>query len=428
MTESTPGMFTTLRHHDFALMWSGQALSSIGNTMFPIILALLVLDRHSGAEALGAVLAIQALAMAAGTGLAAALGDRWRRTRVMLGSDLVRAVAVAVIALAPLRLNTVVFLLLIVAVGVAEGMFQPAYGAVVPRLLPEDALQGGNSLSALSQYVAMVAGPVLAGAVIAAVGPGPALWVDTGTFAASIGTLILIRESAADEQAEVAADVGAGRGGQVRRGLRDFAEGLREVRLRPWVAASILMATLVMTLSVAPAFVAAPIVAKDRLGGAAAYGAMFTALGVGSIIGALVAGRIRTSRPGLVGVCGIFAIFGSVGSLAVLPLAGVLIFWAIAGVGVTIFSVMWITALQRDIPDRVLGRVMALDWLGSQGLMPLGYALAGLVIGAIGTRPMLIGSAVLVLIAAPLPLLVRGGTTFSSEPVLGEPKPKLSQL
>lgn len=421
MTESAPGMFTTLRHRGFALMWSGQALSSTGNTMFPIIIALLVLERHSGAEGLGAVLAVQALAMAAGTGLASAVGDRWRRTRVMLGSDVVRGVAVAIIAVAPLRLNTVVLYVLVIAIGVAEGLFQPAYGAVVPRLLPEEALQGGNSLTALSQYVAMVAGPVLAGAVIAAVGPGPALWVDTGTFAASIVTLMLIREIAPDGP-EAAAEGEAVGGGSLRRGLRDFTEGLREVRQRPWVGASILMATLIMTFSVAPAFLAAPIVARERLGGAAAYGALFTALGVGSIIGALVAGRIRTSRPGLVGVCGIFTIFGSVGSLAVLPLAGVLVFWAIAGIGVTVFSVMWLTALQQDIPDRVLGRVMALDWLGSQGLMPVGYALAGVVIAATGTRPMLIGCAVIVLIAAPLPLLVRGGKTFSTPPVPAEPQ------
>jgi MFS family permease len=424
MTESAPGMFTTLRHRGFALMWSGQALSSIGNTMFPIILALLVLDRHSGAEALGAVLAVQALAMAAGTGLASAVGDRWRRTRVMLGSDVVRGVAVAIIAAAPLRLNTVVFYVLVIAIGVAEGMFQPAYGAVVPRLLPEERLQGGNSLTALSQYVAMVAGPVLAGALIAAVGSGPALWVDTGTFAASIVTLMLIRETVPDEPE--AAESEAGGGGSLRRGLSDFAEGLREVRERPWVGASIFMATLVMTLSVAPAFLAAPIVARERLGGAAAYGAAFTALGVGSIIGSLVAARIRTSRPGLVGVCGIFTIFGSVGSLAVLPLAGVLVFWAIAGIGVTVFQVMWLTALQREIPDRVLGRVMALDWLGSQGLMPVGYALAGVVVAAVGTRSMLIGCAVLVLIAAPLPLLVRGGKTFSTPTVPAEPR--MSQL
>lgn len=421
MTESAPGMFTTLRHRGFALMWSGQALSSIGNTMFPIILALLVLDRHSGADALGAVLAIQALAMAAGTGLAAAVGDRWRRTRVMLGSDVVRGLAVAIIAVAPLRLNTVVFYLLVVAVGVAEGMFQPAYGAVVPRLLPEEELQGGNSLTALSQYVAMVAGPLVAGIVIAAVGPGPALWVDTGTFVASIVTLVLIRETVPDTPEETA-DGSVGVGGSVRRGLRDFTEGLREVRSRPWVGASIFMATLVMTLSVAPAFLAAPIVARERLGGAAAYGAAFTALGVGSIVGSLVAGRIRTRRPGLVGICGIFTIFGSVGSLAILPLAGVLVFWGIAGIGVTIFQVMWMTALQREIPDRVLGRVMALDWLGSQGLMPVGYALAGIVAGAAGTRPMLIGCAAVVLIAAPLPLLVRGGTTFSTPPVPAEPR------
>ncbi|MCE3035008.1 MULTISPECIES: MFS transporter [Streptomyces] len=422
MTDPKPSMFLPLKHRDFAFLWTGQSLSSIGNAMFPIILAMVVLDRHSGATGLGVVLAVQGIALAAGTVLAASIGDRWRRTRVMIGADAVRAVGVAAIAIAPVHLNTAVFMVLVIAIGIAEGLFLPAYSAVPPRLLPEEALQGGNALSALSQYVSMVAGPTLAGLVIAGVGPGPALWIDVGTFAASLATLVFIKETDAANARDESPDEEEP-GGIIRRGLRDFNEGIREIRSRPWVGASIGMATIVMTFCVAPAFLAAPIVAEKSLGGSAAYGGAFAALGVGSIIGSIVGGKIRTSRPGTVACCGLFTIFGSVGSLAVLPLVGVLICWAIAGVGVTVFSILWMTALQQDVPDRVLGRVMALDWLGSQGLMPLGYAAAGLVAASIGTRDMLIVSAFIVLVAAPLPLLVRGGTTFSSRPAAVENEP-----
>jgi hypothetical protein len=81
---------------------------------------------------------------------------------------------------------------------------------------------------------------------------------------------------------------------------------------------------------------------------------------------------------------------------------------------VTVFQVLWTTAIQQDVPEHLLGRVLALDWLGSQGLMPLGYALAGLLVAAIGVRDVLIAGALIVLIAAPLPLLAPGGRTFSS--------------
>jgi MFS family permease len=413
------GMFAALGHRDFALLWSGQTLSAIGNQMFPIILAILVLQRRAGASGLGVILAVQAVALAVGMLLAASLGDRWRRTRVMLGTDAVRALGVTAIAITPLHLPSSAFIVFVIAIGVAEGMFLPAYGAVMPRLLPESALQAGNALTALSQYTAMVAGPLVAGILLALVGAGPSLWVDVGTFAASIGTLVLIREKAkADDAGRQPAE--QPERGLLRRGLSDLAAGLRAVRERPWVGASIGAATLVMTLAVAPAFVAAPIVARQHLGGAAAYGAMFTALGVGSIAGSVLGGKIRARRPGLVAFLGVFTIAGSVSSLAFLPLAGILVFWAIAGIGVTVFQILWNTALQEDVPDHLLGRVMALDWLGSQGLMPVGYALAGLVIDAVGARDMLVGGAIIVLVVVPLPLLVRGGTTFRTAEDTGQ--------
>jgi predicted MFS family arabinose efflux permease len=402
------GMLAALAHRDFALLWSGQALSAIGNRMFPIILALVVLDRHAGAAGLGLVLAIQGIAVLTGTILATSVGDRWRRSRVMMTTDAVRVAGVAVIALGPTTLSGPVFFGSIVAIGIAEGMFQPAYRAVLPRVLPRAHLQAGNALTSLSQYVAIVIGPSLAGIVIATHGAGLALWIDVVTFAASLVTLSQTREHASSVQAK-APDAGL-----LRRGVRDFAEGVQAIRRRRWLAASILMSTVVMGFVMAPAFVAAPIEAEQRLGGPQAYGAAFTALGVGSILGAVFGSRIRTHRPGVVATLGVMTIFGAMLSLAFLPLPGVILCWAITGVGLTIFEILWMTAVQHDVPDHLLGRVLALDWLGSDGLTPLGFGLAGVAVGAMGTQDVLVAGAILVLVTAPLPLLVRGGTTFSS--------------
>ncbi|MBC6466062.1 MFS transporter [Actinomadura alba] len=401
-------MLAALSHRDFALLWSGQSLSAIGNRMFPIIVALVVLDRRGGAAGLGLVLAVQGIALLVGTVVATSVGDRWRRSRVMMATDGVRIVGVIIIAFAPATLPWPVFIGAIVGIGAAEGMFQPAYRAALPRVLPRSHLQAGNALTSLSQYIAIVIGPSLAGVVIATHGAGIALWIDVATFAASLATLSLIREHASTEKA------GAAEAGLLRRGARDFTEGVQAIRVRPWLAASICMSTLVMGFVMAPAIVAAPIVAEERLGGPQAYGAAFTALGVGSILGALLGSRIRTGRPGVVGALGVMTIFGAMMSLAFLPLPGVVLCWAIAGMGLTIFEILWMTAIQQDVPDHLLGRVLALDWLGSDGLTPLGFALAGVVVGALGTRDVLVAGALLVLVIAPLPLLVRGGTTFSS--------------
>ena len=416
------GMLDALRHRDFALLWSGQALSSVGNQMFPIILSIAVLERHSGATGLGLVLAIQGLAFAGGTIVAASAGDRWRRTRQMISADAVRAVGVAALAVAPERVPGAAFLSLVVIVGVAEGLFLPAYGAVAPRVLPELALQGGNALNALSTYAAMVAGPAIAGALVATVGTGAAFWVDVLTFAFSLGTLLLIKETRGP--AAAAHKVTDKR----QRGLRDLAEGLRAIRDRPWIGVSICSATILMTFAVAPAYLAAPIVARQRLGGPAAYGLIFAVLGGGSILGSVLGGRIRGHRRGTIATCGLLTVFGAVGSLAILPLPLVAFFWAVAGAGVTIYQILWSTSLQRDVPDHLLGRVMALDRLGSQGLMPLGYAIAGIVVAAWGPRPLLLVGACMVLLVAPLPLLVPGGTTFATPPSRERPQPGPSEL
>jgi hypothetical protein len=221
-------------------------------------------------------------------------------------------------------------------------------------------------------------------------------------------TLALLREHARAMRAETPGE------GLLRRSARDFAEGVQAIRQRHWLAASTCMSMIVMGFVMAPAFVAAPIEAERRLGGPEAYGAAFTALGMGSIIGAVVASRIRTRRPGVVATFGVMTIFGAMVSLVFLPLPGVLVCWAVTGVGLTISEILWMTAVQRDVPDHLLGRVLALDWLGSDGLTPIGFALAGVLVATLGTHDVLVAGAVLVLVMAPLPLLVRGGSTFSS--------------
>jgi MFS family permease len=414
VTEKGASKVDALRHRGFRLLWSGQTASVLGNQMLPVALAILVLRRGMGATGLGLVLGVQALAMGAGTLICGAIGDRWPRTRIMIGSDIVRACAVVVIAVDPVHLPVAMLYVLVVLLGIGEGMFQPAFNAVIPRLVPESLLLPANVLNGLSVQVAMLAGPALSGAIIALGSTSLVFWIDAATFAASLGTLARIKEPHV-----VAAETATGARNKVFRQIaEDFTEGIRAVRSRPWIMAVILLATVIMTLVVAPAYVLLPVIARARLGGAPAYGVVMAALGLGSIVGSLVVGRIRSRHPGVVALVGLFTVAGSVTALATLPLVGVIAFWALAGVGVTIFQVIWITALQKDVPGNVMTRVMALDLLGSQAGMPIGYAITGPIAAALGDKTVLIAGAVLVLVTVPLPLLARGGAVFSTPAAL----------
>lgn len=182
------------------------------------------------------------------------------------------------------------------------------------------------------------------------------------------------------------------------------------------MGAVILLATVIMTLVTAPAYVILPFEAHQHLGGSAAYGAVMAAVGLGAIIGSLVAAKLRLRRTGVVALAGLFMMGPAFAALATLPLGGVIVFWVLAGIGVAIFNVLWMTALQQDVPDHLLGRVISLDMLGSMALMPIGYAITGPLVAALGARTVLLTGAVLVAVTVPLPLLVPGGSRFATPP------------
>lgn len=398
-----------LAERNFALLWSGQSLSNIGNQVFPVALAFLVLQQGGSDIRLGIVLGAQALAVVIGLFAAAAIGDRWRRTRMMITADVMRAVTIAVIAILGTHIGVALLLVMIAVEGIGEGLFQPAFGAIVPRVLPRSHLQPGNGLVGFSTQLSQVIGPAVAGALIAWHGTVVALWLDEITFLASLGTLLAITEfaEASTEQPAVPQSLFGGL-------RRDLQEGFRAVRARPWIGAGIVIATAIMAFAVAPSLVALPIQARRTLGGARAYGTILAALGVGSMLGSLLVGRWSRGRRGVVAVIGLCTLAASFLGLALLPLPGVIITWFASGFGLAFFQITWMTCLQRDVPDALLGRVMALDWVGSQGLMPIGFALAGPVIAAVGTRAVLLAGAVLVIVTAPMLLFVPGGTDFST--------------
>ena len=132
-----PSLFRdVLAKRNFALLWSGQSLSSVGNQVFPVALAFLVLQQHGSDLRLGVVLGTQSLAVLVGLFAAAAVGDRWRRTRMMITADTLRALTIAIIALRGTQIGVAALLALVAVEGIGEGLFQPAFGAVVPRVRP----------------------------------------------------------------------------------------------------------------------------------------------------------------------------------------------------------------------------------------------------------------------------------------------------
>ena len=401
-------MREALRHRDFRYLFTGQVVSSIGDQVFPIAVTVHVLDNGGTVGDLGLVLAARTAALVLFALLGGVWADRLPRVRVLIGADAVRLVAVLGLVLVMTGTTTTAALAaLTFLVGAGEAFFRPAYGALIPSVLPDDLLPMGNALSGVTFHTAAIVGPGLAGTLVALTGPKGALLVDAATFGFSLVMLLLVREPA--------------RVLQPRRRLHtEMAEGFGAVRARPWVAAVLVMAMSQLLLVVPATTVLLPKQVKDSGAETSTYGYVLAVGAVGGLIGAVWAGRARPARPGLLSML-LLLLFAlqPLALLAEAPAAVLTAAWFLAALGLGPFIVFWETALQRDVPPHLLARVISLDWMASFALMPLGLALVGPAVDGVGRDTVLwvavVASVVPPLLCLPVPGMLRFRTPAREE-------------
>ncbi|HET8953322.1 MAG TPA: MFS transporter [Solirubrobacteraceae bacterium] len=389
-----------LRIRPLRLLLAGQAVSFVGDALFPVALAFAVLDELDGtAGELGLVLAAQALPLALLILVAGVWADRLPRRRLMLVSDFGRMAVQATVAVLLLSGAAELWMLvaLVAAYGVFEAFFRPAAGGLIPQVAGPEHLQQANALMGLGQNVGTVLGPTLGGLLVVTVGPGAAIGVDAVTFLVS--ALFLIR------MGPVPAVRAAG---EAVSGFWDeLRGGVAEVRSRRWMWTFMPALTTYHLIALPCVLALGPVIADRELGGAGAWAVIVTSFGIGTILGGLLALRLRVVRPMLACVICFLAaacqpiIIGFAGSTA--AIAG---FELLAGIGVSAGFTLWETTLGREIPARALSRVTSLDWFTTAGAMPLGFAVVAGVAASLGTRETMLGASLVVLALLVLALAV----------------------
>ncbi|MFH8802631.1 MFS transporter [Streptomyces sp. NPDC017936] len=389
-----------LRHARFRRVWCGQAASAVGDGVTLVALPGAVLAHHSTTD-LGLVLGAQSLALVAAALVGGVLADRFRRAGVMAAADLVRLATAVCFALGAARGPLPVALLLATVTGFAAGVFTPAFGALIPELVPEEDLPKANALRSITVRTGQVLGPSLGGLLLAAGTADTAFWADAGTFAASAVTL-----------------VGAGGARPARAAgatlLRQAREGFAAVRERRWVLTIIVQGTLQLLLVMAPVAVLLPVILQER-GQFTAYGPLVALQALGSVAGGMAIAAWSPRSPGTVAVLALGLLAGQlVCLLAGAPLVPLGASVIATGFGYAVFNVAWASALQRAIPAGMLGRVFAIDTLGTYGLQPAGLALAPVAASAFGNGPVLwVGLAALTATTV-IPLFQRDVRQFAS--------------
>ena len=408
-----PGGFSRVRllaplaHRDYRLLAGGMSVSLLGDGMFLVALAWQVYTMSDAPTALATVGIAMTIPTIACLLIGGAVSDRLDRRLVMLTADTVRAATLAALAALAVTGALMFWELLAIAVvyGAATAFFNPASDALVPQLLPAEALPQANSLDQLIRPLALrLAGPAVGGLMVGAIGAGWTFGLDGASFAVSVAALLAM------SPAPVSAAPKA------RSGFREIRAGLRYVRSHAWLWATLITAAIAYLLFMGPTEVLLPFIVKHRFAdGARALGLIFAAGGLGSLACAVALGQFGLPRSGLtfmylawtvatVAVAG----YGVSTGLWGLMLASVL-FNTLETAG----TIAWATAKQRHVPSQLLGRVSSLDWLISIGLLPLSYALTGPVSASLGARPTLIWAGVLGGIVTFAPLLSRRVRRFA---------------
>ncbi|MET9852515.1 MFS transporter [Streptomyces sp. NPDC006450] len=370
-----PAARPPLWDRQFTLYFAARAVSLVGDAMMPVAAALAVGPLY-GISGVGLVLGTWTGTFVLLVLFGGVFADRIGARRMMVGADLVRVLTQGVLAAAFFAGRPPFWLLVTMAAlaGAAVAMFQPGVNGMVPLVAREP--QRANATLKVADALAQLLGPALAGLLIVLTGAGTVYAIDAGTFVLSALCLGLIRLApvSTSKGAPADGDSAATRGSSLRRDLR---QGWQEFRSRTWMWAVILIWVAYGVLLFGPLVPLSSALIGGRLG-PNAYGLSVSFLGVGTVLGGLLALRLRPARPLAAGAMAM-VLFAGV-PLCVAWGAGlpVLLACHVLGGGAWAFwSVMWATSVQTHTPQAVLNRVTAYELAGSVSGIALGQILAG---------------------------------------------------
>ncbi len=376
-TPTQTSAFAALRHRDFRLLWLGQFISLTGSQMQLVAINwhVYLLTRSSVALGLVGLMRVVPIILCSLAG--GVVADAFDRKRLIIITQFVMLTSAAVLTTVTARgLRAVWPIYLLTALSSAATAFEnPARQALLPQLVPARDFPNAVSLSMISFQIGMVAGPLLAGIVLAAWGPALVYGANAASFLAVVGAVLLLR-------------AGGRATGEAPGGVSFAAltEGLKFVWRTPVVVQSMLLDFVATFFASATALL--PIFAAEILHvGARGLGLLAAAPAVGAVVAGLVMARIsnRLARPG---VLVLVAIAGYGGATMLFGWSRV--FWwsclllALVGAADTVSTVIRHTMRQLVTPNRLRGRMTSVNMIFFMGGPQLGELEAGLLAAAVG--------------------------------------------
>ncbi|MEU1735212.1 MFS transporter [Streptosporangium sp. NPDC020145] len=372
---------------NFSLYFGARTISLLGDAMMPVASALAVGEVY-GIAGVGYTLAIWTTSAVLVMLFGGVFADRIGARRLMIGADALRVVTQGCVAVAFLDGAPPLALLLTMAFfsGIGAGTFEPCINGMVPLVAKDP--QRANATLKIAEAITQLAGPALAGVLIVATGPVFVYTVDAATFLVSGVALLMIRVTVPKPGPSNV--------------LGDLRRGWEEFRAMNWMWSTILVWVFWGVLVIGPYVpLSSQVIGAD-------YGWVMAALGLGTVLGGLVAIRLRPAKPLAAGATALSGYMAAPLSVALgLPLPMLMAGHLIGGVAMAFWSVMWSTSVQTKVAPDVMNRVNAYQVAGSVSGMAVGQAIAGPVTTLIEPRTFIMGSALVTLGVAAALLLIR---------------------
>jgi MFS family permease len=382
------------RHRDFRLLFIGQAASFFGSMVTYVALPYQTFQLTHSTLAVGLLSLAEFVPLMIMAFLGGALSDAFDRRRMVQIAELGSGLGIGVLlvnALLPHPRTWVLFAVAPVLAGL-YGIFRPSLDAMVPRLVTKEELPAASALEGFRGTLGEIAGPALAGIIIATAGLPAVYAIDTATYGISLVALWFMR---AIPPAADAPPVS----------LRSIAEGVRYAWSRQELLGTYGVDMIAMFFGMPMALF--PAIA-DKFGGAGVLGLLYTAPAVGSLVATVTSGWVpRVHRHGLAvilaaGTWGAaIVVFGFAGTLWL-----ALVALAIAGGADMVSGIFRMTIWNQTIPDRLRGRLAGIEQVSYTSGPLLGNLEAGVLASLTSVRFSVVSGGVLCVVGVALAALM----------------------
>ena len=367
-----------LGYRDYRLYWASSAVSNIGSMMYLAAIGWLVEDITDDPWKVTLAAAAGLIPLLVMSPFGGALADRYSRTRLFL-STVVGQMAVALALAWVVQIDAETFWVLVafsIGGGATASLGAPVQQAIVVELVPSSAMRSAIFLNSTQWNISRAVGPMLGGWIIQFWGPAAAFWLNAASFTALVAGLSLLPPRSPPGAMSSLSFPAA-----FKSGLR-YARGIEGIRV-------VMLSSFMLAAAISPIQWLAPVIADDAFGvGAAGFGVLLGAFGVGSLVGAVLLLKFDRGTPHsrLVAIgIGSVAVFTLALSVAPTFALGSV---AMGGVGLSfmVTTPTLTSALQSLCKDAYRGRVMSL-WMMLFGLAaPASILVQGRIASVIGIR------------------------------------------